>query len=71
MSITPDTRVDLDRFWSTIEASAEIGKGRPGGLSRLTLSDDDQAMRDLFRSWCEEAGLSVEGDAVDNIFVNI
>jgi N-carbamoyl-L-amino-acid hydrolase len=32
MSITPDTRVDLDRFWSTIEASGEIGKGRPGGL---------------------------------------
>ena len=68
MSITPDTRVDLDRFWSTIEASAEIGKGRPGGLSRLTLSDDDQAMRDLFRKWCADAGLSVEVDAAGNIF---
>ena len=68
MSITPDTRVDLDRFWSTIEASGEIGKGRPGGLSRLTLGDADRDMRDLFRSWCEEAGLTVEVDAAGNIF---
>lgn len=68
MSLTPDTRVDLDRFWSTIQASAEIGKGRPGGLSRLTLSDEDRTMRDLFCSWCKEAGLTVEVDAAGNIF---
>lgn len=30
MSFTPDTRIDLDRFWSTIQRSAEIGKGREG-----------------------------------------
>ncbi|MGP6085463.1 Zn-dependent hydrolase [Antarctobacter jejuensis] len=68
MSITADTRADLARFWSTIEASAEIGKGRPGGLSRLTLSDSDKEMRDLFVSWCKEAGLSVEVDECGSIF---
>ncbi len=68
MSINPDTRVDLDRFWSTIQASAEIGKGRAGGLSRPTLSDEDRTMRDLFCEWCKDAGLTVEIDAAGNIF---
>ncbi|WP_353474295.1 Zn-dependent hydrolase [Salipiger sp. H15] len=68
MSFSPETRVSLDRFWSTIEASAEIGKGRPGGLSRLTLTDSDREMRDLFVSWCEDAGLAVEIDELGSIF---
>jgi len=68
MPIVPDTRVDLNRFWSTIEASAEIGKGRPGGLSRLALGDDDRKMRDLFCDWCRQAGLSVAVDTAGNIF---
>jgi len=68
MPFSPDARVNLDRFWSTIEASAEIGKGRPGGLSRLTLSGDDRTMRDLFASWCDEAGLTVDVDEVGSMF---
>src|SRR5882724_6393413 len=43
-----DTRINFDRFWSTIEKSAEIGKGRPGGLSRLALTDADREVRDQF-----------------------
>jgi N-carbamoyl-L-amino-acid hydrolase len=68
MSIPSETRVSLDRFWSTIEASAEIGKGRPGGLARLTLTDADGQMRDLFCQWCRAAGLSVEIDELGSIF---
>lgn len=68
MPFSPDTRANLDRYWSTIEASAKIGVGRPGGLSRLTLSDGDKSMRDLFVSWCEDAHLTVEVDACGNIF---
>jgi N-carbamoyl-L-amino-acid hydrolase len=68
MSITSDSRVDLGRFWKTIEASAEIGKGRPGGLSRLTLGDDDRLMRDQFRAWCQDAGLSVDVDEAGSMF---
>lgn len=68
MTISPEARMSVDRFWSTIEASAEIGKGRPGGLSRLTLSDSDREMRDLFCDWCREAGLTVEIDELGSIF---
>ena len=68
MTLNIDTRANLERFVSTINASAEIGKGRPGGLSRLALSDEDKAMRDLFVRWCEEAGLTVEIDTCGNIF---
>ena len=68
MTFTPETRADLGRFWSTIEASGQIGKGRPGGLSRLTLTDSDREMRDLFVEWCEDAGLEVQIDQMGNIF---
>ncbi|WP_417280374.1 Zn-dependent hydrolase [Celeribacter sp.] len=68
MTISPEARMSVDRFWSTIEASAEIGKGRPGGLSRLTLTDSDREMRDLFCDWCREAGLEVEIDELGSIF---
>lgn len=68
MPLTPQSRVDLNRFWSTIEASAQIGQGRPGGLSRLALSDADREMRDLFVTWCEKAALSVSVDECGSIF---
>lgn len=68
MSFSPETRADLGRFWSTIERSAEIGIGRPGGLARLTLTDDDRIMRDQFVSWSEDAGLTVEVDELGTIF---
>lgn len=56
------------RFWSTIERSAQIGVGRPGGLARLALSDADREMRDQFVAWCRESGLEVSVDRVGNIF---
>ncbi|MDS9469012.1 Zn-dependent hydrolase [Paracoccus sp. MBLB3053] len=68
MSFSAETRADLSRFWSTIESSAQIGQGRPGGLSRLTLGDADREMRDLFAGWCRAAGLAVEIDDMGNIF---
>ncbi|AXC50965.1 Zn-dependent hydrolase [Paracoccus suum] len=63
-----DARVDLNRFWTTIERSAEIGAGRPGGLARLALSDSDREMRDQFVDWCREAGLTVTVDRVGSVF---
>lgn len=68
MPFTPDMRVDLARFWSTIARSAEIGPGRPGGLERLALSDSDREVRDQFAAWCREAGLLVEVDEVGSMF---
>lgn len=63
-----DLRINPNRLWQTIERSAEIGVGRPGGLARLTLTDDDRLMRDQFRDWCTAAGLKVTVDAVGNMF---
>lgn len=68
MSLANDTRINLERFLTTLDASSAIGKGREGGLMRLTLTDSDRQMRDLFVNWCREAGLSVKIDGIGNIF---
>jgi len=47
---------------------ARIGATPRGGVRRLALSDQDRAARDLFRTWCEEAGLRVRVDALGNMF---
>ena len=60
--------IDARRYWSTVERSAEIGVGRPGGLARVALSDADREMRDQFVVWCREAGCTVTVDGVGNIF---
>ena len=61
--------LDGPRLWSTLMASAEIGKGPRGGLARLTLSDADRQMRDLFARWSTESGYSVNVDRLGNMFV--
>ncbi len=68
MGLPATARIDIGRFWTTIERSAEIGVGRPGGLSRLALSDADREVRDVFIAWCRQAGLSVRVDGIGNIF---
>ena len=60
--------IDIERLWSTIAASAEIGRGPNGGLRRLTLTDDDKRMRDLFAGWARDGGLSVAVDGIGNMF---
>jgi len=61
-------KVNETRLWGTIERSAEIGPGRAQGLHRLALSGADREMRDLFVSWCREAGCGVSVDRMGNIF---
>ncbi len=61
--------IDIERLWGTIMASAEIGKGQRGGLCRLTLSDDDKVMRDLFQSWAVNDGYRVSVDRLGSMFV--
>jgi N-carbamoyl-L-amino-acid hydrolase len=60
--------IDAGRFWSTVMRSGEIGPGKAGGLRRLALTDADKEMRDLFVTWCTEAGCTVTVDRVGNIF---
>jgi N-carbamoyl-L-amino-acid hydrolase len=61
--------IDIDRLWSTIMASAEIGRGPNGGLRRLTLTDDDKRVRDVFASWARESGFGLTVDGLGNMFV--
>jgi beta-ureidopropionase / N-carbamoyl-L-amino-acid hydrolase len=66
--LDPAIRIDEARFWRTVERSGTIGPGRPGGLARVALSDADRQMRDLFVTWCRDAGCAVTIDRVGNIF---
>ncbi|MCC7284063.1 MAG: hypothetical protein IT556_16885 [Acetobacteraceae bacterium] len=68
MALPEAARINGDRLWSTIDRSAGIGKGRPGGLSRLALTDSDKEMRDQFVAWCNEAGLAVSIGRLGSIF---
>src|SRR5688500_5799734 len=63
-------RIKSRRYWNTVERSAEIGVGRPGGLARVALSDADREMRDQFVAWCREAGCNVSVDGVGSIFAH-
>ncbi|MFZ5672566.1 MAG: Zn-dependent hydrolase [Pseudomonadota bacterium] len=60
--------IDIARLWRDLEASARIGPGRAGGLSRLALSNEDKLMRDAFVTWCRAAGCRTRVDAFGNIF---
>ena len=61
--------VDGQRLWSTLMASAEIGALPEGGLRRLTLSDADRQMRDLFASWAAAAGHAIFVDQLGTMIV--
>ena len=54
-----ELRIDGERLWQSLMTMAEIGATAKGGVCRLTLTDEDKRGRDLFRQWCEEAGLQV------------
>jgi beta-ureidopropionase / N-carbamoyl-L-amino-acid hydrolase len=61
-------RVDGDRLWDTIMATAKIGGTAKGGICRLTLTDLDREVRHWFASACEAAGCTVTVDEVGNMF---
>ena len=63
-----DLRVNGERLWQSLMTMAEIGATAKGGVCRLTLSDEDKRGRDLFRGWCEEAGLTVTVDQMGSMF---
>jgi N-carbamoyl-L-amino-acid hydrolase len=59
--------VDRDRLWATLMEMGRIGALPHGGCRRTALSADDRRGRDLFVSWCRDAGCEVRFDAVGNI----
>ena len=59
---------DRDRLWQSLMAMAKISATPTGGVARLALTDLDRQARDLFVSWCREAGCELRVDRIGNIF---
>lgn len=63
-----DIRINGERLYNSIMEMAEIGKTNLGGNCRVALSDEDKRGRDLFISWCKNAGCKITYDKIGNIF---
>ena len=62
------TRADRDRLWESLMEMGRIGATPGGGVGRIALTELDRQARDLFVTWCEEAGCRVRIDRMGNIF---
>ncbi|MGF6641592.1 Zn-dependent hydrolase [Paraburkholderia sp. MM6662-R1] len=65
---TKDIAVNSTRLWDTLMEVAAISPGKAGGSNRQALTDGDGEVRSLFKTWCEEAGMSTGVDKVGNMF---
>ena len=61
--------VNAGRLWSTLEDMAQIGRTAAGGVTRLTLSEEDRQARDQLRTWAEQDGFSCDIDRLGNMFI--
>lgn len=66
--MTTKFQVNSDRLWKSLMDMAKIGATEKGGVCRLALTDLDKQARDLFVSWCKEAGCSIKIDKMGNVF---
>ncbi len=67
MTDSDNLRIDIDRLLARLDQLAEIGALPGGGVSRLALSDADQAGRDLVLNWMRALNLEITIDAIGNI----
>src|SRR5690606_21033063 len=63
----PMIHIDGERLNASLQELARIGATDGGGVTRLTLSDEDKAARDLLARWMTEAGLDVRIDDLGNM----
>lgn len=68
MSDNKNLGVDGKRLWDSLMEMAKIGATEKGGNCRLALTDLDKEARDLFVSWCKDAGCTIKIDKMGNIF---
>lgn len=61
-------RINGDRLWDSLMEMAKIGPGVAGGNNRQTLTDADKEGRELFKRWCDEAGLEMGVDKMGTMF---
>lgn len=60
--------VNGPRLWNSLMDMANVGPTAAGGNCRLALSAEDFAGRALFADWCHQAGMSLDTDAIGNLF---
>lgn len=58
------------RLWNSLMDMARVGPTAGGGNCRLALSAEDFAARALFADWCHQAGMSLDTDAIGNLFAH-
>lgn len=63
-----DVPVNAGRLWRSLVDMGKIGALPHGGCCRTALSAEDKIGRDLFVSWCREAGCEIAVDLVGNIY---
>ena len=66
--LTDNLKINGGRLWDSLMDMAKVGPGVSGGNNRQTLTDADCAGRELFKIWCEEAGLTVAADRMGSMF---
>jgi N-carbamoyl-L-amino-acid hydrolase len=66
--MTTNLSIDAERLWKSLMDSAEVGRLPNGGVRRLTLTDEDKAIRDLFARWVRESGYALSIDRLGNMF---
>lgn len=59
--------INPERLQASLDQMAQIGATPGGGVTRLALSDEDRAGRDLLRTWLAEAGAGVRVDDFGNM----
>ena len=58
---------DGGRLWCRLSELGEIGRHESGGVTRLSLTDEERAAKDMVAAYMREAGLSVREDAAGNL----
>ena len=61
-------RINAKRLWDSLMETAKFGATSNGGITRLALTEEDQAVRDWFRAAAVEIGCTVTIDQVGNMF---
>ena len=62
--------INGERLWNSIMQMAKIGPGVAGGCNRQTLTDADADGRALFKTWCDEADMTMGVDKMGNMFAH-
>ena len=61
-------KINIQRLLKKIEALSGCGRTEEGAVTRLALSLEDKAARDLVVSWMQGLGLDIKVDQIGNIF---